>query len=188
MSRVALVTATALVVGTIVIACGGNDGETADPAEAASAGQAAAFNLTSSAFASSDEIPVRYTCEGEDVSPDLAWSEPPEGTASFALVMDDSDAPGGTFTHWLAWDFGPDFRDHPENTPGPAEGESSFGETGYGGPCPPRGDESHRYALRFYALDAPLELEPGAAVGDFEGALEGHVLGVAELVGTFARE
>lgn len=185
MRRVALAAAIAVL---FLASCGGNGDDSGAVAEpAAEDDTVVTFDLSSTAFDSGDEIPVRYSCDGENVSPDLAWTEPPEGAASFALIMDDPDAPGGTFTHWLAWDFGADSRDHPENTPGPIEGESSFGQLGYGGPCPPPGDDPHRYVFRLYALDAPLELPSGAGKAEVEDALEGRVLGVAELVGTFGR-
>ncbi len=185
MRRVALAATFAVL---FLAACGGSGDDSEDVAEPPVENDTVVtFDLSSTAFDSGDEIPVRYTCDGENISPDLAWTEPPEDTASFALIMDDPDAPGGTFTHWLAWNFDGDSRDYPENTPAPVEGESSFGQPGYGGPCPPPGDEPHRYIFELYALDAPLELASGAGKDEVEGALEGHVLGVAELVGTFGR-
>jgi Raf kinase inhibitor-like YbhB/YbcL family protein len=146
-----------------------------------------AFDLRSTAFANGEAIPRRYTCEGEDVSPPLSWSDPPEGTRSLALVVDDPDAPGGTFTHWLAWDIDPATSELGEGEAAPAEGRNDFGQTGYRGPCPPPGHGPHRYFLRLYALGEPLAVEPGAAKADIERALDGRELGTAELMGTYER-
>jgi Raf kinase inhibitor-like YbhB/YbcL family protein len=145
------------------------------------------FALTSSAFEHGEVIPRRHTCEGEDVSPALEWSEPPEGTRSLALVVDDPDAPAGTFTHWLAWGLLPDARGVTEGEPGPVEGRNDFGELGYRGPCPPPGHGPHRYSFRLYAVDAEPDLVAGAGKRDLERALEDQVLAVAELVGTYER-
>lgn len=144
--------------------------------------------LTSPSFAEGGAIPSRHSCEGADVSAPLAWSSAPAGTASLALEVDDPDAPGGTFTHWLAWGIDPAADALAEGTAPPREGKNGFGTTGYRGPCPPRGDGPHRYVFTLYALDAPLELEPGADKRAFQSALTGHVLGSAELTGTYERE
>jgi Raf kinase inhibitor-like YbhB/YbcL family protein len=145
------------------------------------------FDLTSAAFAHGELIPRRHTCDGEDVSPALEWSEPPEGTRSLALVVDDPDAPGGTFTHWLASGVPPDARSLAEGESAPVEGRNDFGELGCRGPCPPSGHGPHRYSFRLYALDAEPDLVAGAGKRDVERALEGHVLAVAELVGSYER-
>jgi hypothetical protein len=172
----------------LVTACGGGEPETAAPGDLAVEGQELTdFELTSPAFAEGDGIPAHFTCEGEDVSPALAWAGHPPETVSLALLVDDPDAPGGTFTHWLAWDIDPAAGSLPEGSPAPAEGKSGFGDTGYRGPCPPRGDGPHRYVFRLYALDEGLELDSGADKGAFQAALEGHVLGTAELTGTYER-
>jgi len=153
----------------------------------------ATISLTSPAFAEGAAIPRRFTCDGEDLSPPLAWSEPPEGTRAFALVVDDPDAPGGTFTHWLVYDLPADARSLPEGVPAESElpgggrqGENDFGRTGYGGPCPPRG-EQHRYRFAVYALDAPLGLPPGAGRGEVLEAIAGHALARGMLTGTYRR-
>ncbi len=147
----------------------------------------ARVELTSSAFADGTAIPRRHTCDGDDLSPPLAWSASPEGTRSLALVVDDPDAPGGTFTHWLAWGIDPGTGGLAEGEPAPREGRNNFGATGYRGPCPPRGHGPHRYFFRLHALDAELDLVPGAGRRELERALEGRVLARAELVGTYGR-
>jgi deoxyribonuclease V len=147
----------------------------------------ARFELTSDAFENAQPIPARHSCEGEDVSPALSWTEPPEGTVSLALVVDDPDAPGGTFTHWLAWGIDSASGGLAEGEAPPGQGRNDFGRTGYGGPCPPPGHGPHRYSFRLHALDAELELAEGASKRDVERALENHVLGVAELEGTYER-
>jgi hypothetical protein len=163
--------------------------------EDSTGGEGMAFELTSEAFEDGGTIPVRYTCEGEDVSPPLAWSGAPEGTKSFALVVDDPDAPRGTFDHWIVYEIpshaaalpegvGPSPR--LENLGGSLQGKNGFGNVGWGGPCPPPG-RPHRYVFRLLALDAVLSLEPGVERQALERALEGHVLATAELAGTFGR-
>lgn len=155
-----------------------------------------AFELTSSAFESGGAIPTRHTCDGEDVSPPLAWSDPPDGTVSYALIVDDPDAPGGTFVHWVLYDLPGHSGELPEDVGGAQrlenlgeakQGENGFGDVGWGGPCPPRGS-THRYVFRLHALDATLGLDPGVAREEVERVMEGHVLGVAELTGTYARK
>ncbi len=139
------------------------------------------------------EFPKRNTCDGGDISPQLSWSEPPKGTQAFALILDDPDAPRGTFTHWLLWDVPGSSRELPENLPkaaslpgGGSQGRNDFGKTGYGGPCPPPG-KPHRYFIRLYALDKPLAIKPGASRAELEHALQGHVLAQGELMGRYGR-
>jgi Raf kinase inhibitor-like YbhB/YbcL family protein len=146
-----------------------------------------ALSLTSSAFVHGDPIPARHTCEGEDVSPPLAWSGVPDGARSLALIVDDPDAPSGTFVHWLAWGIDPATSGLGEGEPAPAEGSSGFGEARYRGPCPPPGDGVHRYFFRLMALDAEPDLDPGATRDELERAIDGHVLDTAELIGTYER-
>jgi len=146
----------------------------------------AGLDITSGAFAEGDTIPRRHTCEGEDVSPPLAWTGVPEGTRSLALIVDDPDAPVGTFTHWLAWGIDPGGT-LAEGEAAPREGRNDFGEVGYRGPCPPPGHGRHRYFFRLYALDTELDLEPGASRDELERSLEGHALETAELMGGYER-
>ena len=156
-------------------------------------GAAVTFSLTSSSFTSGGAIPKRFTCEGTDVSPALAWGEPPAKTQSFVLIADDPDAPAGTWTHWVAYDLPANLRQLPEGVAKQAtisgdgaQGLNDFGKTGYGGPCPPPG-KPHRYFFKLYALDTKLNVKPGASKQQVERAMEGHVLGKAELMGTYKR-
>jgi Raf kinase inhibitor-like YbhB/YbcL family protein len=145
------------------------------------------FELTSGAFAQGQPIPRRHTCEGEDVSPPLAWSGVPEGTVSLALVVDDPDAPSGTFTHWLAWGIDPALDGLREGEAAPVEGRNDFGSAGWRGPCPPPGHGPHRYFFKLHALDGELDLPAGAEKAEVEQAIEGRALAVAELTGTYER-
>lgn len=152
--------------------------------------------LTSSAFADGGGIPVRYTCDGDNVSPPLAWSSLPEGTRSLALVVDDPDvpdpkAPKITWIHWVVYNIPPESAGlvesaSPGNLPrGAVEGRNSWKRMGYGGPCPPVG--RHRYFHKLYALDAVLPDLAQPTLGALSKAMEGHVLGRFELVGTYQR-
>jgi Raf kinase inhibitor-like YbhB/YbcL family protein len=160
-----------------------------------SEGKAMAFELTSEAFLDGGMIPVRYTCEGEDVSPPLAWSGAPEDTRSFGLVVEDPDAPRGTFDHWIVYHIPAhaaalpeDLGDSPrlENLGGSLQGKNDFGNVGWGGPCPPPG-RPHRYVFRLHALDGVPALDPGVKREALERAVEGHILATAEISGTFGR-
>ncbi len=153
---------------------------------------AASIELTSPAFTHEAAIPERYTCNGEDVSPALSWGEPPAGTQSFALVVDDPDAPGGTWNHWVFFNISASIRSLPEAFPsgdsfpdGSMSGKNSSGNTGYGGPCPPSG--THRYFFKLYALDEVLAIAPGATKGELEKAMVGHILAQGELMGTVTK-
>jgi hypothetical protein len=145
------------------------------------------FALESSAFENAQAIPSRHSCEGEDVSPPLRWTNVPDGTRSLALVVDDPNAPSGVFTHWVGWGLDPAVGELGEGESAPGEGRNDFGTTGYRGPCPPPGHGRHRYVFRLRALNAELELGAGAAKAELEQAIEGHVLTTAELVGTYER-
>jgi Raf kinase inhibitor-like YbhB/YbcL family protein len=145
------------------------------------------FAVDSDAFGRGDEIPRRHTCEGEDVSPALSWTAAPAGTRAPALIVDDPDAPRGTFTHWLAWNIDPAAGALAESERGPAEGRNDFGVTGWSGPCPPPGHGTHRYFFRLYALDTRLGIGLGAKRRELERALAGHVLATAELMGRYER-
>jgi Raf kinase inhibitor-like YbhB/YbcL family protein len=156
-------------------------------------GQAMAFELTSSVFAQGAAIPVKYTCDGDDISPPLAWGDPPEGTQSFALINDDPDAPVGTWDHWILYNLPGAARSLPEAVPSDAElpdgsrnGQNSWRRLGYGGPCPPSG--THRYFFKLYALDTTLDLAPGANKKQLLQAMQGHILGQAELMGVYGRK
>lgn len=150
------------------------------------------MKLTSTAFAPGAAIPLQYTCDGSDFSPALEWEGAPRDVQSFALVVDDPDAPRGTWVHWVVYNIpGVAFRlaakipreaEHPS---GLRQGTNSWGRIGYGGPCPPAG--THHYFFRLYALDATLDLPGGASREQVEQAMAGHVLDSAELMGAYSR-
>jgi Raf kinase inhibitor-like YbhB/YbcL family protein len=146
------------------------------------------FQLKSAAFRPNGRIPDTYTCEGEDVPPPLVWSGAPAGTKSFALIVDDPDAPGGTFCHWAIFDISPTATSLGDETPiGAHEAMNDFGRAGYGGPCPPPG-RPHHYRFRLLALDVErLDIRPRAKCQDVARAAERHKLAEAMLVGTYAR-
>ena len=151
--------------------------------------------LISTAFREGSPIPVKHTCDGADVSPALSWEGTPRGTATFAMIADDPDAPAGTWVHWVLYDLSVSAVQLPENVPttdtlpdlgGAIQGRNDFRRTGYGGPCPPPGP-AHRYFFKLYALDAPLKLGPGATKQEVEAAMKDHLLATTQLVGTYAR-
>lgn len=186
--RPVLVTALGVVAILALAACRG-----APPPSPTPPPQQTTLSLTSDAFQSGGPIPERFTCDGEDVSPPLAWSGVPQDTASFALIMDDPDAPGGTFTHWVIFNIPGGARTLPEGVPtadrldsGALQGRNDFSRTGYGGPCPPSG-APHRYRFTLYALDTTLALNPGASKRQVQSAMQGHILGQVTLVGTYQR-
>lgn len=142
--------------------------------------------LTSPAFNNEDPIPEKYSCDGEDISPELDWFGTPEGTVSLVLIMDDPDAPMGTWVHWVLFNLPMDLSGLREGMTGVGlDGSNSWNRTGYGGPCPPSG--THRYFFKLYALDLVLDLESGADKAAVLSAMEGHILGEAELMGTYSR-
>ncbi|SNR87243.1 YbhB/YbcL family Raf kinase inhibitor-like protein [Desulfurobacterium atlanticum] len=152
------------------------------------------MEIVSPAFGNGEFIPVKYTCDGDDISPCLFFLNPPEETKSFVLIMEDPDAPGGVFCHWLIYDIPADFEGLPEDVP-PAgyleydikQGLNDFGNIGYSGPCPPPG-EVHRYFFILMALDVEtLGLEPGATRKELLEAVDGHVITTAEIVGLYKR-
>lgn len=151
------------------------------------------MELTSPAFEEGGTIPARHTCDGEDLSPPLRWSGVPEGARSLALIVDDPDAPAGTWVHWVLYGVGPDRDELPEGVPaaetgpdGARQGRNDFQRLGYGGPCPPP-NGAHRYRFKLYALDADPELEPGATKKKLLDAIEGRVLAEARLTGEYRR-
>jgi hypothetical protein len=146
-----------------------------------------AFALSSSAFRRDEDIPVRHTCDGADVSPPLAWTDPPDGTVGFALVVDDPDAPSRTFTHWLLADVPAEARALAEGQATGTAGTNDFGRPGYGGPCPPKGHGPHRYRFHLHALSRPLGLEAGFDRRACDAALTGRVLATATLTGRYER-
>jgi len=155
-------------------------------------GEAVGFQLTSSAFASGEMIPPEYSCDGEDISPPLVWSDPPEDTQSFALIVDDPDAPLGAWVHWVLYNLPAGTRGLPQGVPpdselpdGSRQGENNWRRLGYDGPCPTGG--THNYSFRLHALDTVLDLAAGATKEQLLQAMEGHILAQAELKGRYAR-
>lgn len=154
------------------------------------------LTVTTNAFSSGGPIPGKYTCEGADVSPPFNIQNPPEGTASLLLLVDDPDAPQKTFTHWILFNLPPDTTALPEGLDveehfgdrdgAPLEGVNDFGSLSYGGPCPPPGTV-HHYHFRFYALDTRLDLEPGATKKQVTQRMNGHVLDETDYIGTYER-
>ena len=151
-----------------------------------------ALMLTSTAFQPGGSIPSKYACDGNDVSPPLAWSDAPAGTKSFALIADDPDAPMGTWVHWVVYNIPAGEQRLLENIPkqerlsnGTAQGFTDFRHAGYGGPCPPSG--THRYFFKLYALDVTLPLPSKATKAQLLKAMDGHTLARAELMGTYQR-
>lgn len=152
-----------------------------------------ALKLESSAFQAGEKILAKYTCEGSDLSPPLSWGAGPAGTKSWVLIMDDPDAPMGTWVHWVAYNIPPSATGLAEGTPaqekladGTRQGINDFRKVGYGGPCPPPG-KPHRYFFKLYALDALLELPSKATKAGLLEAMKNHILAEAQLMGQYQR-
>jgi Raf kinase inhibitor-like YbhB/YbcL family protein len=151
------------------------------------------FEISSTAFPDGGMIPKKFTCDGADVSPPLSWTPAPAGTQSFALIMDDPDAPVGTWVHWVRYNLPANTRELPEGVEkqeqlagGATQGRNDFRRIGYGGPCPPLG-KPHRYYFKLYALDTELTLKTGATKPELERAMKSHILGKTELMGRYGR-
>jgi Raf kinase inhibitor-like YbhB/YbcL family protein len=148
----------------------------------------AKLQLSSSAFQDGQPIPTQYTCDGANQSPPLQWGEPPPGTKSFALVIDDPDAPSGTFRHWGVFDIPASARSLGGEQRAGTEGANDFGKPGYGGPCPPKGHGVHHYHFKLFALDTDrLDVGANAKVADIENAAQQHALAQGELIGMYER-
>jgi Raf kinase inhibitor-like YbhB/YbcL family protein len=159
----------------------------------AKGGRKMAITVKSSAFEHEGMIPSKYTCDGEDISPQLSWEGIPDGTKSIALISDDPDAPMGTWVHWILFNMPGDTRELGENVPkkdvldsGAKHGKNGWGRRDYGGPCPPSG--THRYYFKIYALDAMLNLNAGAAKENLLAAMEGHLLAEGQVMGKYKRQ
>lgn len=176
-----------LLLPLLLLSCAGSGDEPPLAEVEEEAGPEARLEVTSSAFSQGEAIPQKYTCDGEDVSPPLAWSGAPDSVASYALIMDDPDAPAGTWVHWVLFDIPAQTTQLAENTPATVgiQGNSSWDRTGYGGPCPPGGE--HRYFFKLYALDTMLGLEAGATKEAVLEAMRGHVAAQGALMGTYSR-
>ena len=146
-----------------------------------------AFTLKSSAFEDGETIPQQFTCDGRDLAPPLSWSDAPEATRSFALVMDDPDAPRGTFTHWLLYDIPAPTTEMRAHASGKAL-RNDFGRAEYGGPCPPPGHGPHRYFFTLYAVDVSTLGLHGSTRAALERALHEHTLATARLIGRYERK
>jgi len=149
------------------------------------------MTLESSAFEDGAAIPKIYTCDGDGVSPPLSWSEVPEGTKSFALVLDDPDAPREVYEHWVVWNIPSDWTElpedvRPEDDP-PSQGENDAGKTGYTGPCPPKAHDDHHYEFHLFAADIELDLPSDTHRDPLYRSLDYHVLGMGELTGKYDR-
>mgnify|MGYP002621463033 FL=1 len=144
------------------------------------------MNISSSAFSHNGNIPSRFTCDGANVSPPLTFSQVPAEAQSLVLIVDDPDAPAKTWVHWIVWNIDPSSSGVEEGTaPQGVQGTTDFGQTNYGGPCPPSG--THRYFFKLYALDTKLELDSSATKPDLEAAMESHILTQAELIGLYEK-
>jgi len=156
-------------------------------------GKAMSLSISGPSFSSGGDIPKKYACDGADVSPQLVWTEAPAGTKSFALLVDDPDAPVGNWNHWTLWNVPANARGLAERVgkeatlpDGSQQGKNDFRKTGYNGPCPPPG-KPHRYYFKLFALDTKLDLKPGAGKRELESAMKGHVLAQAEWLGRYGR-
>lgn len=169
-----------------IFCCSKNDSELICPEEIMT------INLTSTAFQHQQSIPSKFTCDGENISPPLSWTAGPAETQSYALICDDPDAPGGTWVHWVIFNIPAEINEIPEKTScedtlenGSMQGINDFGQPGYKGPCPPGG--THHYSFRIYALDTVLDLPGGISKQKLTEAMNGHILGMGELIGTYKR-
>ncbi|MCL4507450.1 MAG: YbhB/YbcL family Raf kinase inhibitor-like protein [Chloroflexi bacterium] len=187
----ALIVSVALI--TAGCASGASTATTAPAATVTDAGaQTMTLQVTSTAFAGGKMIPAKYTCDGQGISVPLSWSDPLPNTRSFALIVDDPDAPGRTFVHWVLYNLPVNARRLSEGistaatlTDGSRNGKNSAGQSGYIGPCPPSG--THRYYFKLYALDTMLQLAPGATKDQLLAAMKDHIVAQGELMGTYSR-
>ncbi len=145
------------------------------------------MKIKSSSFENNNSIPSKYTCDGEDINPPLEFSDIPDRCQGIALIMEDPDAPGGSWIHWLVWNVSPSSFYVKENSvpEGATQGVNSFGNNNYGGPCPPSG--THHYCFKAYALDQKINLDSGADKQDVQDQMEGHIIEEAELIGIYHR-
>jgi Raf kinase inhibitor-like YbhB/YbcL family protein len=175
---------------TALVAAGLISLPVAGSAERPAEGGAMPLILSSSGFTEGATIPPRFTCDGENVPPPIQWDGKPSSAKSLVLILDDPDAPGGVFTHWIVYDLPAADVDSGRIVSGMAhEGKNDFGRTGYGGPCPPRGHGAHRYFFTLSAVDvASLGLPAGASRQQVDAKLRGHVIATAKLMGKYERK
>jgi Raf kinase inhibitor-like YbhB/YbcL family protein len=182
-----------LLIGTALLlgACGGN-GDPEEPFDPESS-LIATIDISSAAFENGADIPVAHTCDGDNISPPLRWSDVPQGTRSIAIIVDDPDAPGRIFRHWSVFNIPSGTRSleagrpaTPELTNTTRQAKNDFGGTGYGGPCPPQGQE-HEYVFFIYALSEPLELDGNVSPAEVSAAIRGKVVGTGSFSGMYAR-
>jgi Raf kinase inhibitor-like YbhB/YbcL family protein len=183
--RIVLMLLSLLILAAMVLSCAPTPSPTPTPAPT--------LSLSSTAFKDGDNMPTKYTCSGQNVSPPLAWNAPPAGTQAFALIVDDPDAPSGVFTHWVLFNLPPSTRELAEGVPtqeqlpnDALQGKNDSGKIGYGGPCPPPGP-SHRYRFNIYAIDKLLNLTAGTSKQQVLDAMQGHILAQALLTATYQR-
>ncbi len=176
------------VLAGLVAGCGGGGSGTSDDSSAPVA-SGSALGLTSTGFVNDARIPARYTCDGQNTSPQLTWTRTPTKTRSFALLMEDPDAPGGTFVHWTVYDIprGAASTAADSVPRGSVQGTNSSGDAEYTGPCPPPGDKPHDYVFHVYALDDDLGLNAGASPNDVRQAIRQHALATGVLNGRYSR-
>jgi len=148
--------------------------------------EVSSMRIKSFEFENNGFIPRQFSCDGENVPPVLVFENIPSNAKSLALIVDDPDAPGGTFTHWLVWNIPPTVYELSKNNVNFPQGVTDFGKIGYGGPCPPSG--THRYFFKLFALDTVLNLEQGASRKQLEQAMQGHIIEKAELIGKYNRK
>jgi hypothetical protein len=206
-SRRHVLRTTAVAGFTGVAGCGGDGaGNGTTPAETTPDGTTTSnngdstmsgFAFETSAFDDGGTIPEQYTCSGADVSPPLSIQGVPDDASALAIVVDDPDAPGGVFTHWLVWNLPPDTTAIAENVPttktlddlgGARQGTNDFGEVGYRGPCPPKSHGAHTYRFKLFALDSTLGVDAGAEAGTVTGPIDDHRVATAQFTGEFDRE
>jgi Raf kinase inhibitor-like YbhB/YbcL family protein len=174
-----------ILVVAILAACSGSESQDGSPTITDTILE---IQFSSTAFVEGTSIPVMHTCDGADVSPPLSWNSPPSGVRSLALIVDDPDAPGGDWVHWVIYGISPDRTNLPEGNTDTTTigGTNDFGDTNYGGPCPPPGN-AHRYFFKLYALDTALDLEAGATKIELLDAMTNHIIAQGTLMGTYQR-
>ena len=168
----------------LILICGALPAESAMKKEGRNMGE---LRISSAAFAEGGSIPARYTCDGADVNPPLTVENVPEGVRSLALIVDDPDAPGGVWVHWVVWGIDPKTKEIREGSvpTGASQGKNDWRRNSYGGPCPPSG--THRYFFKLYALGTTLNLGSGATKSDLERAMQGHIIAQAQLMGVYKK-